>query len=389
MLSSLVCFACFTVQAQPSEQAIQISQKYIILDSHIDVPYRLHKEWEDVTVATKSGDFDYPRAVKGGLNAPFMSIYTPASIGKSNQSTKTANQLIDSVEKIVATAPDKFAIAKTVSDVQKQFQQGLISLPMGMENGSPLQGSMENLKHFYDRGIRYITLAHSQSNDIADSSYDVRRQWHGLSPFGKELIKEMNKLGMMVDISHVSDEAFYQVLEISEAPVIASHSSLRQFTPGFERNMNDAMLKALAKNGGVVQINFGSSFVSQYANSWYDLMKVKRKKTENKYGIDSPQVKAFDEKYRRETPFPYATMDTVLDHIDHVVKVVGIDYVGIGSDFDGVGDSLPEGLKDVSTYPNLIQGLLDRGYSEEDIAKILSGNFLRVWGEVEAFAQKH
>lgn len=389
LLSSLICFACCAVQAQPSEQAIQIAHKYIILDSHIDVPYRLHKQWEDVSVATSSGDFDYPRAVKGGLNVPFMSIYTPASIGKSNQSTNTANELIDSVEKIVASAPNKFAIAKTVNDIQKQFQQGLISLPMGMENGSPIQGSMENLKHFYDRGIRYITLAHSQSNDIADSSYDVRRQWHGLSPFGKKLVKEMNNLGIMVDISHVSDDAFYQVLEITEAPVIASHSSLRQFTPGFERNMNDAMLKALAKNGGVVQINFGSSFVSQYANSWYDLMKVKRKKTENKYGMDSPQVKAFDEKYRRETPFPYATIETVLDHIDHVVKVVGIDYVGIGSDFDGVGDSLPEGLKDVSTYPNLIQGLLDRGYSEEDIAKILSGNFLRVWGEVEAFAQKH
>lgn len=185
-----------------------------------------------MTQATADGDFDYPRAVQGGLNAPFMSIYVPASLDNSKASIQLANTLIDTVEAIVARAPDKFAIATTVADVRKQFTQGLISLPLGMENGSPIQGDLANLQHFYDRGIRYITLAHSQSNHISDSSYDIRKRWQGLSPFGKTLINQMNNLGMLIDISHVSDQAFCQVIELSRAPVIASHSSIRFFTPG-------------------------------------------------------------------------------------------------------------------------------------------------------------
>ena len=372
-----------------SEKAIKLTQDTILIDTHIDVPFRLNEKWEDVTQATASGDFDYPRAKQGGLNAPFMSIYIPASLDKSAESTALADKLIDYVEAIVGRAPDKFAIAKSADEVEQQFKQGLISLPMGMENGSPIQGSMDNLKHFYERGIRYITLAHSMSNHISDSSYDLRRQWKGLSPFGKELIVEMNKLGIMVDISHVSDAAFYQAVEISKVPVIASHSSLRAFTPGFERNMDDDMIKALGKNGGVVQINFGSTFVSKVARTWSDTLSKKRKEIEEKEGKDSDLAKSFAKQYTDKNPMPFATVDTVLDHIDHVVKLIGIDHVGIGSDYDGVGDSLPEGLKDVSTYPNLVQGLLDRGYSEQDITKILSGNLLRVWRANEAYAAKH
>ena len=180
-----------------------------------------------------------------------MSIYVPASLDNSKASIQLANTLIDTVEAIVARAPDKFAIATSVADVRKQFTHGLISLPLGMENGSPIQGDLANLQHFYDRGIRYITLAHSQSNHISDSSYDIRKRWQGLSPFGKTLIKQMNNLGILIDISHVSDQAFYQVIELSRAPVIASHSSIRFFTPGWERNMDQAMLNALGANGGV------------------------------------------------------------------------------------------------------------------------------------------
>ena len=369
-----------------SEKALKLTYDNILIDTHIDVPYRLNEKWEDVTQATAGGDFDYPRAKKGGLNAPFMSIYIPASLDKSPESTALADKLIDYVEAMVGRAPDKFAIAKSTDDIEKQFKQGLISLPMGMENGSPIQGSLDNLKHFYERGIRYITLAHSMSNHIADSSYDLRRQWKGLSPFGKELIVEMNKLGIMVDISHVSDDAFYQAVEISKLPVIASHSSLRAFTPGFERNMDDDMIKALGKNGGVVQINFGSTFVSKIARSWSDTLSKKRKEIEEKEGKDSELAKSFAKQYSDKNPMPFATVDTVLDHIDHVVKLIGIDHVGIGSDYDGVGDSLPIGLKDVSTYPNLVQGLLDRGYSEQDIVKILGGNLMRVWRANEAYA---
>lgn len=372
-----------------SAEAEAIAQETIIVDGHIDVPYRVHAKWEDVSVATEGGDFDYPRAKKGGLTAPFMSIYVPASLDNSDESTAVAHQLIDLVEAMVYRSPEKFAIAKSVADVKAQFKKGLISLPMGMENGSPVQGSMENLKTFYERGIRYITLAHSLSNHIADSSYDLRRQWHGLSPFGKELVAEMNNLGIMVDISHVSDDAFYQAIEISKVPVIASHSSLRKYTPGFERNMNDDMVKKLGENGGVIMINFGSSFVSKETQDWRNNLTKQKNKLIKEMGEDSAEVAAFDEKYRKENPYPYSTLSQVLDHIDHVVELIGIDHVGIGSDFDGVGDSLPTGLKDVSTYPNLVQGMLDRGYSRADIEKVLSGNLLRVWSEVEKYAAAH
>lgn len=392
-LSSLLAISTLYVSGASaitaSDKANKLAQENIIIDSHIDVPYRIEKKWVDVTKATEDGDFDYPRAKQGGLNAPFMSIYIPASLDNSPSATKLADKLIDYVEAIVGRAPDKFAIATSTTEVEQQFSKGLISLPLGMENGSPIQGDLANLQHFYERGIRYITLAHSQANHISDSSYDLRRKWKGLSPFGKELVAEMNKVGVLVDISHVSDAAFYQALEISQTPVIASHSSLRAFTPGFERNMDDDMIKALGKNGGVIQINFGSTFVTKRANAWSKQRGAEQEKVGKEFGKESDEYKNFRTKYAEENPLPYATLDSVLDHIDHVVKLIGIDHVGIGSDYDGVGDSLPTDLKDVSTYPNLIQGLLNRGYSDKDIVKILSGNFLRVWKANEEYAAKH
>ena len=389
MLVAGITLSAGATAIQVSDKADSIAQQTIIVDGHIDVPYRVNNEWVDVTKATEDGDFDYPRAKKGGLSAPFMSIYVPASLDNSPASTQLANQLIDSVEAITARAPDKFAIAKSVADVKSQFEQGLISLPMGMENGSPIQGDLDNLTHFYDRGIRYITLAHSQSNHISDSSYDLRRKWKGLSPFGKKLVSEMNNIGMLIDISHVSDDAFYQVIDLSKAPVIASHSSLRAFTPGFERNMDDDMLKALADNGGIIMINFGSGFVSKEAREWRAGLSQATNRFIKENGDDSDKLEQFEKQYRNEHPYPYSSLSDVLDHIDHVVELIGIEHVGIGSDFDGVGDSLPTDLKDVSDYPNLVQGLLDRGYSEQNVKDILSGNFLRVWSEVEAYAAAH
>jgi membrane dipeptidase len=371
-----------------SDKAIKLAKDTILIDTHIDVPYRIHENWVDVTKATTDGDFDYPRAVKGGLNAPFMSIYIPAHLefegkGKSYQ---LANQMIDSMEAIAQRAPDKFAIASSSTDIEEQFKQGKLSIAMGMENGSPIEGDMKNLQHFYDRGIRYITLAHSQSNHISDSSYDIRRKWKGLSPFGKKLVTEMNNIGMLIDVSHISDDAFYQVMDLSKTPVIASHSSLRKYTPGFERNMNDDMLLALKENGGVIQINFGSSFVTAKAGSWGKQLK----NTKESVKKDGTKLsKDFDAAYRAKNPYPFASLEQVLDHIDHVVELIGIDYVGIGSDYDGVGDSLPIGLKDVSSYPNLVQGLMDRDYSDKDIKKILSGNLLRVLKQAQEYAKKH
>jgi membrane dipeptidase len=370
-------------------EAQRIAQSSIIVDTHIDVPYRLEAAPQDVSVATDSGDFDYPRAVQGGLNVPFMSIYTPAEMEATGESKATAEKLIDSVEDMVIGAADKFAIATSVDEVRTQFEAGLMSLPMGMENGSPIAGDLANIEHFYNRGIRYITPAHSLSNHLSDSSYDENRQWGGLSDFGKEAILEMNRLGVMVDVSHVSDDAFWQIIEISAAPVIASHSSARHFTPGFERNMDDEMIIALAENGGVIQINFGSTFISQVARDYGDA----RMKAGKQYLIEHPELsesfiyrgygKIFEEEHG---PMPFASLDDVLDHFDHVVELTSIDHVGIGSDYDGVGDSLPNGLKDVSQYPNLIEGLLRRGYSEDDIRKVLGENVLRVWAAVEAYA---
>lgn len=395
-ITSLICLSALALAASvnaahhesdASDAAQSLAQNSIIMDGHIDVPYRLHSGWVDVTKATEKGDFDYIRAKKGGLNGPFMSVYIPAELDDSDESTQLAHQLIDNVEAIVGRAPDKFAIAMSADDIEAQFEKGLISLPMGMENGSPIQGDLRNLAVFYKRGIRYITLTHAKSNHISDSSYDENKQWDGLSPFGEKVVSEMNRLGIMVDISHVSDAAFYDAVKISKAPMIASHSSLRSFTPNFERNMDDAMVKALAKNGGVIMINFGSTFLSPQARAWSDQQKKERAMLVEKHGEDSDVAKGFSEAFRAKSPLPYADVANVVDHIDHAVKLVGIDHIGLGSDYDGVGDSLPTGLKDVAAYPNLIQGLLDRNYSNGDIKKILGGNTLRVWREVEAAAE--
>jgi membrane dipeptidase len=366
-----------------------IARTSIIVDTHIDVPYRLEDSPADISKATDDGDFDYPRAVSGGLNAPFMSIYTPAELEAEGRSREVAEKLIDLVEGFVDQWPDKFAIATSPAEVREHFDAGIISLPLGMENGSPIEGDLANLQYFFDRGIRYITPAHGLSNHISDSSYDTRRQWNGLSEFGVEVIREMNRLGIMVDVSHVSDEAFWQIMEIGRAPAIASHSSARHFTPGFERNMSDEMIQALAANQGVVQINFGSSFITAEAREY----STARRAASALYAAEHPELTEADVDQQFRTiyeaehgPFPFASLDDVLDHFDHVVSLASVDNVGIGSDYDGVGDSLPVGLKDVATYPNLIKGLLGRGYSEEDIRKILGENLLRVWQAVEDYA---
>jgi membrane dipeptidase len=383
------CQPAADVEPGFAAEAQRIASDSIIVDTHIDVPDRLSDAPEDVSKATEGGDFDYPRAVAGGLNAAFMSIYTAAALEAEGKSRATAGERIDLVENIVASSGGKFALALSPEDVRKHFEQGVISLPLGMENGSPIEGDLANLQHFYDRGIRYITLAHSLSNHISDSSYDENRQWDGLSEFGAEVVAEMNRLGIMIDVSHVSDAAFWQVIDLSSVPVIASHSSARHFVPDFERNMSDEMIRALAANDGVIMINFGSGFVTQEANGYSMARWIAR----DAYKIEHTELSSdelreqFDAVWEAEHgPMPYASLDDVLDHFDHVVKLVGVDHVGIGSDFDGVGDSLPTDLKDLSAFPNLIEGLLRRGYSEADIRKILGENLLRVWSAVEDYA---
>lgn len=386
VIGSLITFnATHATEIFASERAQQIAEQSIIIDTHIDAPWRLFNDWEDLTGAAERGDYDYQRAAAGGLNAPFMAIYIPSTY-EDNGAYRLANHLIDYVEALVYRGPDKYAIPHQAKDIYEHFKKGLISLPMGMENGAPIEGKLENLHHFFDRGVRYITLAHSEDNHISDSSYDIRQRWGGLSPFGKELISEMNRIGMMVDVSHISDQAFYDVLDVTQTPVIATHSSARSFTPGFQRNMSDEMIKALAENGGVVQVTFGSSFVTAQANQHRARIQRLTNEINAELGEGSEAAEAAIAHMREENQYPFATYENVLDHFDHIIELVGIDHVGIGSDYDGVGDTLPEGLKDARTFPNLIQGFLDRGYSEEDIDKILCKNTMRVWEAAEAFA---
>jgi len=375
--------------AQPEAEAVSLAHKYLVVDTHIDVPFRLYRNAADVSQATDGGDFDYPRAAAGGLDALFMWIYIPAAVDTDGQARTLADDLIDLVEGLVEAAPDKYQMATCAADVDTIRAAGKIAFPMGMENGAPLEGSFDNLEHFRQRGVRYITLAHSKSNHISDSSYDPEEPWGGLSPFGKTLIAAMNERGVMVDVSHISDNAFWQVLELTATPIIASHSSLRHFTPGFIRNMSDEMVTALKDNGGVVQINFGSGFLTADAHAYRGASQAAylRFQADADLPDDDPAMKAFSASYRLEHPYPYADLNDVLDHIDRAVELTGIDHVGLGSDYDGVGDSLPNGLKDVQAYPNLAAGLQARGYSENDIAKILGGNIMRVWREVEAYAQ--
>jgi membrane dipeptidase len=374
-----------------------LAHEVIILDGHVDVPYRIEKSkaadgsiTEDVTGPTETGDFDYPRARKGGLDAPFMSIYVPAKY-EDGGAKEVADSLIDIVEGFAERAPEKFALARSPADVRSNFASGRISLPLGMENGSPIESDLANVAHFHERGIRYITLAHSKDNHISDSSYDDRHTHKGLSEFGKKVVVEMNRTGIMVDVAHISDDAFWQVMEISKAPVIASHSSCRHFTPGFERNMSDEMITSLAEHGGVIQINFGSTFIDaeareQNSKRWRELDKLVK---ESGHPEDSPEARALKKEYRAAHPAKVSSVEKVADHIEHVVEIAGIEHVGLGSDFDGVGDSLPTGLKDVSAYPNLIRVLLERGHSRSDVEKICSGNVLRVWEAVETHAARH
>lgn len=374
------------------ERAQVLAQRLLLIDGHIDVPDRLHDGraadgslTEDILRRTPRGDFDYPRARDGGLDAPFFSIYVPASL-QSGGAKAYADGLIDMVESLAQA--DAFALASSVAELEQNFAAGTLTLLLGIENGAALEGDLANVEHFYRRGVRYITMTHSKDNRICDSSYDDARTWKGLSPFGAEVVAEMNRVGLMVDISHVSDQAFTQILAATKAPVIASHSSARHFTPGFERNMSDEMIRALAQQGGVIMVNFGSGFLTAEARAYGDAFWAERRRFAAAQGLDpdDPAVEAHLTEWRREHPRVYADLSDVADHVDHIVGLVGVDHVGLGSDFDGVGDSLPTGLKDVSAYPNLLRELLERGYSEDDLAKICGQNLLRVWRAVEAQA---
>ncbi|PQA87026.1 dipeptidase [Hyphococcus luteus] len=383
LASSLIALA--QAHAAPSAQAVEIAHKYVIVDGHVDAPSTIAEAGADIATGEKTVDFDYERAREGGLDAPFMSIYVSADYEPVGGAKARADILIGLMEGVEAQYPDKFEIAYSPKDVRRIFKEGKIALPLGMENGSPIEGDLANLKHFYDRGVRYVTLAHSKSNHISDSSYDENKKWGGLSPFGFEVVRAMNDLGIMVDVSHISDAAIEDVLATTRAPVIASHSSLRHFTPGWERNLPDELAGKVGENGGVIMVAIGSMFLNEAANTYSEPLEAARAAEQKRLGREMTETEqeAFRTAWLSNHPYPFATLDQVLDHIDRAVELAGIDHVGLGSDYDGVGDALPVGLKDVSTYPVIVDGLLERGYDEASIEKILGGNALRVWEEVE------
>ncbi|MFN9500130.1 MAG: dipeptidase, partial [Chryseotalea sp.] len=368
--------------------ADSLAQQFIITDGHVDLPYRLkvknfrlEKEFLGIPISTTEGDFDFERAKKGGLDAPFMSIYIPSRYQLQDDKGKAlADSLIDMVNGIMAAHPDKFGAAGSPQEIEANTKAGKISLPMGMENAAPIGNDVKNIEYFFKRGIRYMTLTHGKDNQICDSSYDTTQTWNGLSPFGEQAVKEMNRIGMLVDISHVSDSAFYDVLKMVNKPVIASHSSCRYYTPGFLRNMSDDMIRALGKNGGVIQINFGASFLDSVARTNSKLLdSLEAVLAEKKLTSRDAEAQSIIDGFIKNHKELFSDVERVADHIDHVKKLAGIDHIGIGSDYDGVGDSLPVGLKDVSQYPNLIFVLLKRGYTPEEIEKICYLNVKRVW----------
>ncbi len=389
---ALLSFHCGTsvrsTDADLTARAQQFAQTNLIVDTHIDLPMRLMHRWEDITVRT-GGDMDYVRAREGGLDVPFMSIYVPAEDETAGRAVATADSLISLVNRMAATWPEKMAVARSTRDVRENVRRGLMSLVMGMENGAPIAGRLEHVKRYHDLGIRYITLCHGTDNHISDSSYDTTHTWKGLSPFGEKVVREMNRVGIMIDVSHISDDAFYDVMRITVDPVIASHSSCRAFTPGFERNASDEMIRLIGKNGGLVMINFGSEFLTETFQKWEDarMQAVSDFVKANNVSRRDSSVRRFNLAWRTAHPVPYATIGDVADHIDHVVRLIGVDHVGFGSDFEGVGDMLPVGLKDVSGYPNLVAELFKRGYSDEDVRKICGENLMRVWREVEESAR--
>ncbi|GMU96693.1 dipeptidase [Ignavibacterium album] len=369
-------------------KAHQLAKEILIIDTHIDLPDWLYDEWFDVSTSSDYGEFDFVRANEGGLNVAFMSVYTSPQLEIEGKSKLKADSLIRIVERIEQLYPDKFKIVRSISDIDRFKNSNKILLALGMENGSPIESDLDNLRKYYQQGIRYITLSHYKSNHICDSANDPERKWNGLSPFGEEVVKEMNRLGIMIDVSHISDSTFYDVMRLSTAPVIASHSCCRFFTPGFERNISDEMILELAKNGGVVQIAFAGFFLREDINKRYlqgeEEIKEHLKNFNITPGTDSAWQ--YESQYWKENPVGQATVEDVANHIDHIVKLVGVDYVGIGSDFNGVGEHLPIGLEDTSRYPNLIYELLRRGYTEKDIRKIFGENLIRVWRQVEEAA---
>lgn len=374
-------------------EVMRVHRSALLIDTHNDVPSRT-VEGFDIGSRMGTGHTDIARLKEGGVGAQFFAVYVASSYVNGNRSANRTLQMIDTVRHdIVDRYPNDFMLATTAKDIEEAHRRGKIAALMGIEGGHAIEDSLRLLRDYYDLGVRYMTLTHSNTNNWADSSGDVNdpkiAHHNGLTSFGKEIIREMNRLGMIVDISHVADKTFWDALEVSKAPIFASHSSCRALA-NHPRNMTDDMIVALAKKGGVVQVNFYCGFISQKFrdNDAADTKALDARMARETAGknLSEPDRQILSEKLRKEMGLSRATLADVVAHIDHIRKIAGIDAIGLGGDFDGVSCT-PIGLDDVSKYPNLTRALLEKGYSAEDIRKIYGGNFLRVMRAVEAAAK--
>ena len=361
----------------------ELHRDAFVLDSHCDTPMLL-MDGKRLDIRSDKGHIDYIRMREGGVDAAFFAIYTSGQL-EPDTSTRTALQMIAKTYDSVKENGDKVAFAYSAEDALKNKSKGLISIFLGIENGSPVQTDLSLLRLFYDLGVRYMTLCHAKNNDICDSCAPKEKKWGGLSPFGKEVVAEMNRLGMLIDVSHISDDSFYDVLKLSTKPIVATHSCCRAIA-NHPRNLTDQMIIDLAAKGGVVQMNFYPPFVnSVYAEKFWPLCDAYEEATDrykdSKKEADAKEIEKCAQELKEATAIMMAlgrpSYKEVVDHIDHIVKLVGVKHVGLGSDFDGI-DVAPEGLESVEKMPIITKELLERGYKESAIRLILGENFLNI-----------
>jgi membrane dipeptidase len=406
LLCSLALVACVasaqssnSIDVTVSAKARAIHDSAIVVDTHADTPQRFLDQGFDIgsTDPNDVGHMSLDKARRGNLGAEFFSIWVDPETNQGHFAQHTFD-LIDSVYEQAARHPDRMMMAFSVADIERAHREHKLAALMGIEGGHSIENDMHLLRDYYRLGVRYMTLSWSNTNEWADSSGDIgdsKIQHHnGLTDFGKQVVQEMNRLGMMVDISHVADKTFFDVIAITKAPVIASHSSARALV-NHPRNMTDDMLRAVAKNGGVVQVNFFSGFVDEDYRKAMEAQSKDQAAAIKSY-VDSLRAQGKPVNYieidriEREwtAKIPRPPFKVLIDHIDHIAKVAGVGHVGLGSDFDGVSGATPQGMDSAADLPKITQGLLDRGYSADDIKKILGGNLLRVFRQVESVSRE-
>jgi membrane dipeptidase len=382
-----------------SAKSRAVQDSAIVVDTHADTPQRFLDEGFDIGSADPNdkGHISLDKAKRGNLGAEFFSIWVEPETNQGRFAKHTFD-LIDSVYEQAARHPDRMMMAFSVADLERAHREHKLAACMGIEGGHSIENDIHLLRDYYRLGVRYMTLSWSNTNEWADSSGDIddpKVQHHnGLTDFGKQVVLEMNRLGMMVDISHVADKTFWDAIATTKAPVIASHSSARALTNA-PRNMTDEMLKAVAKNGGVVQVNFYNGFIDENFRKAMEAEKADMNAATQKYmnemkaagkEVNYIELDRIEREWLAKIPRP--PLSALIDHIDHIAKVAGVDHVGLGSDFDGVSGATPQGIDSAADLPKITQALLDRGYSVGDVKRILGGNLLRVFGEVERVSRE-